>query len=193
MKRTVICCLLAAILHSCHPVSPLVRLEGDQAQIRMRDGREIKAELITVREGNLYIKNTAQKGSAMPGGLVYKIPAPALQQVKILKYANTRWIGAWVATQLVPTFLLALSAYRAETGNAGPIFFIFMIPTTASGTVLALTTPRSPTFSSDSLQTDLSCLKKYTRYPQNLSDRQFDTFLKSGHQTVVETLAVPEE
>ncbi len=180
----IIVCLLLSCSHGLMNMS----FEGDTAEIELSTGSKINAELLMVSDLGLYVRpvRAVSKASSVHSGKIYRIPYADIRKISIEGYVNHGWQPAVIIFQFIPAILFTIAAASADAElTAGGFLILYGIPV-FTYVLFAGSEPDPPGFAGQITEDQLAELRKYTRYPDGLSDAQFSLLLKKyGQDTVI--------
>jgi hypothetical protein len=167
---------------SCIPQIRNLKPTGDTAEIKTKSNRIYTGELLTVTEDSVlaFIKS----GQKDISGVVYNFPKDNIQYIKIEDYINYKWQGAILGFEVVPILLLFVAATAAEVDSPGGLAILF-VPVLLNYIGFAASTPDPPGVVDPFQSEQLVALRKYSRFPQGLNDRQLKSILSTINQAKI--------
>lgn len=166
--------LVSFLIFACYPqkrpadISPA----GDVADIKMKDNRVFRAELITVLDSNLYVAELITVPDSnlyvMERNRIFAIRLADIARIEIPGYSvdEGQKIGAALPSLLMQSFILLVASDIGEQTwvyIAGGSMVLTVVLYATSGTEGSFSTPL--------LKEDVEQLRLYCRYPQVLDDR----------------------
>lgn len=134
---------------------------GNSIDITMKDNMGYTdLELLFIFEDTLYTLNSDSK--------VFPIPISQIDLMSVSGYSDRSWIFAVIGLQVIPAFLMGAAASSVNTDGAWNITGIMLIPAALEFVLFEVSTPGAPTFKNP-LENNIPALKKYARYPIELS------------------------
>jgi hypothetical protein len=167
-SRIIFVSLLAFCCLSCTVTLNRQRPLGERVRISMRDGVPdyAEAELLAINDSVIYCED--QFGIACE-------PWNRVQSMRVLAYSShnsLRWV-AWM-----PTLALGIGWFASTRGGES---IDALLLTSVSGLIMYTTTPRSG-FRSPPSAKSLEFFRAFARYPQGLTDSQWQELLHSRGQ-----------
>ncbi|HMS64665.1 MAG TPA: hypothetical protein PKD83_05355 [Ignavibacteria bacterium] len=166
--KTLICITLLVLIFgmsSCTSSDYVPGPNGDYAEITLKGNRELHAELLFVTDTMIFVDS---KNSIV--GLKTK----NLDEIKFEKYKDDSWLIGVALLDVLPALIIAISA--VTDNDLSPAVYA-MIPAAITSTLYILSSPKS-TFDNLNKKSDIFELKKFSRYPGGITDRQFKALLK---------------
>lgn len=159
--------VLICLLSSCVPSEYLVSENGDNAEIILLKNRKIKGELLAVNDSMIFV---------LADNNILAIKNIELRQIDFDKYSDNSWIIGVAVLQVLPS--VVISALASKYGHVfGTFFAVTMIPAVISASLFALSSPKT-TFDDLTKVTEIYDLKKFSRYPGGITERQMKELLK---------------
>ncbi len=167
-RLSVTLCLLFAAA-ACAPMHTL-HYTGDEATVDYA-GNAIHCELVAVTDSLIFIvplSKTVRSG-------LYGLHVGAIGEIEVHEYSNPMWIGFYVFEMVIPTVVIAPEVIPEV--RYGMIAF-----TAATGALLILGTSGNPEIEAPLNADRLTELRKYARYPYEISREQLTLLLRSYGQ-----------
>lgn len=154
-------------LCSCTPSGYLASEYGDEAGITMKMNRELKAELLAVTDTMIYV---------LKDKTIIAISNKNLKEINFKKYEDDySWVMGVVLYEVLPSVLLTSLASGMDS-QAGTTFAISIIPAVVTTTLFLFTSAKSSFYNFKDVS-DVFELKKFSRYPGGITERQMQSLL----------------
>ncbi len=170
MNRCIWAAFALSLGCACVTTNQAIRPGGDEATIAFNDGTRCPAELLALTQTDLYFLRNQQ---------VWRSPLADLSRVHVNGYGVRP--AKNVALGLFGAANLALSAYSFLTSGCWP-FGAITIPFYVGSVFLSRATDPPVDFGAPMGDRAKSQLALYCRYPQGLSDAQWQQLLSFYHQ-----------
>ena len=163
---------------ACTPETRNLVPTGDTAEIKTKSNKLYTGELLMVDEDAIFMSIKSGQKDISAG--IYHFPKDKIQYIKIEDYINYKWQGAILGFEVLPIVFLFIAASAADAEPAG--LAILFIPALINYAIFAASTPAPPGVE-DPFQTEqLVELKKYSRFPQGLNNKQLKSLLSIHNQ-----------
>ncbi len=177
----VLCLLLAAA--GCAPMHTL-HYTGDEVTVRYA-GNAIECELLAVTDSLVYVVPAAKSGRSG----VYGLRVDAIGNIDVHGYSNSLWLGAYLYGMVLPTAIIAPGAMNPDL--IPEVRYSLMAYTAATGALLILGTSGNPKIEAPLNAQRLSDLRRYARYPYEISAEQLTLLLRSYRQETPLAYPIP--
>lgn len=181
--------LYLVILGGCTGEMFVLKPDGDRADFTLADSTRFTAELITIDKELLYVRlESGWDALQVPQKeKIVGFPTRSVKEVHVQGYSNRNWVTPWIALEVVPTIVLSITAgVYYDIGYALEGLFILGAVTGLNGLLLSQGTPPPPRYNNLQMQSNVSELKKYARFPQGLTPEQMDrlaaTYGQNGYR-----------
>jgi hypothetical protein len=157
---------------------------GNSIDITMKDRTNYAdLELLFIYEDTLYTLYADSK--------VFPIPVAQIEEISVSGYSDRNWIFAVVGLQVVPPLLMGITASSQGFGGAWGLTGVMLIPAAIEFALFESSTPDVPVFKNP-LENNAPALKKYARYPIELSRENINTIEKFYGLTKVRNITKQE-
>jgi hypothetical protein len=167
---------------ACGPSQYVLTPKGDTANIQTKTGLRFTGELLCIQDSSVYLIR------GEPESKVIRLPILDVRHIEIEGYANRRWVPSVIFFQAIPTILITVVASNVDVDLTEPVLLIFGVPTLITYVAFEASTPAKPQSDNPKSIEDIQGLRKYTRFPQGLTDTQFQMILQRHNQTSTEVL-----
>ncbi len=171
--------IIIIIQVACIPETRNLVPAGDRAEIKTKSDMLYRGEFLMVDEDAVVMRmDSGQTGISDD---IYSFPIDKIQYIKIDNYTNYKWQGAILGFEVVPILLLFLTATVSGVGEPNHIA-ILLLPLLVNYGIFAASTPAPPGVEDPFPAEQLLELKKYSRFPQGLTEEQLQSLLSIQKQ-----------
>ncbi len=163
---------------ACIPETRNLVPTGDIAEIKTKGNKLYTGELLMVDEEAIIMQIKSGQKNRTEG--IYKFPRDEIQYIKIEDYVNNKWQGAILGFEVLPIVLLFVAASAADAEPGG--LAILFVPVLINYAIFAASTPSPPGVEDPFPTEQLVDLRKYSRFPQGLNEKQLKSFLSIHNQ-----------
>jgi hypothetical protein len=177
--------ILSLLLNSCSAPAFILKHTGDNVIIKMKNQSIYKGEFLFLKSDNFYLIPDEVHSNNPYAPKRYSVSAINLRQIEsivIEGYSDRRWGVPLLVFQATPALILAMVASSVNSDNFAPVLGIGSIPVLLTWLLFEGSTPVSPSFNNFGEPENLEELKKYSRFPQGLTDSQIKDLLKFHDQ-----------
>jgi len=156
---------------------------GDKATMRVNSNIR-SFELLAIDQTGLLVispDDHYERTTSSPAK-IYRIPKEQISDIKIEGYSNKNWILPVIIFQVIPAILLIIAASSAGAEMSAAGYAILLGPPALTLILFSSSTPADPAYHNPLDAQKLKDLKKYTRYPQGLSEKQLSFLLRAHDQ-----------
>lgn len=165
---------LSCLLSSCAPSGYIPSSKGDYTEITLLKDKVAFGELLAVTDTMIFIEKDRN---------IIAIRNRNLKQLYFDKYHDNSWILSVALMEVLPAlvFSITASSYNAADGDFLPVFLASLIPAAISTPLFLLSAPKT-TFDDLSNESEIYELKKFSRYPGGITERQLKDLLNYNGQ-----------
>ena len=171
---------LIIILTCCSASKYTVSEKGDVAKIKLKDGRQLDAELIAIEDSTI-ILSLVSSNSSNPS-LLISISTNKLKSITIDGYDGDGWISGVLIFQALPVVLLGIAASQVKGTDVTLVTLISAIPAAITAMLFAASDRTNPHWNDTMSLSELNKLKIYSRHPGKFTFDKQQIILKDYGQ-----------
>lgn len=185
MKKIIlILCYLTfiIIISSCSSGNYVVSANGDKAEVKLKDGKGFVSEILAIQDTAIIFATTPNNTLDIPR--LFFEPINEIKSIDIRGYDGSGWGSSVLLFQVLPAVLLTVTAASVSSENV-TMGLIFAIPAAITAVLFATSEGETPQWNDETPISEIENLKKYSRYPEGISQDELSKLLKSYNQTVI--------
>lgn len=162
---------MLCIVSSCASSGYIPSPYGDNAELILNGNKVLNAELLSVTDTMIFVVNSNN---------IIGIRNKNLKSVYFKKYKDDSWIIGVGLMEVLPAIAISLVA-SAMDADFGSVFAITIIPAAISTSLFLVSTPKT-TYDDFKDVKDVFSLKKFSRYPGGITEKQMKDLLTFYNQ-----------
>jgi hypothetical protein len=174
MKNYYIFSIVFTLVFSCNFISCsgtpdfIDKPVGNKIDLKMANNSEYPdLEFLFVFEDTLYTLYNSSK--------VFPIPIKSVSQITVNGYSDRNWIMPVLGLQVIPSIAIGIASNTVKGSGVGFILTgLLLIPAAIEVILFETSTPEAPEYK-DLTEKNISKIKKYARYPIDLSREQINS------------------
>ena len=182
--------LLICSIHfiSCYPNNRDFRPNGDVVEINTVNDNTYTGELLTVDDGSMLLLIESGEISSRKEKYqvpkIYRFPKDKIQYLEVENYINKGWQGSILTYEVLPVVLLIIAA-SAANADSPEVVAVLLLPALINYGIFAAATEDPPGVVAPFETDKFIALRKYSRFPQGLTDRQLNALLSIHNQNTI--------
>jgi hypothetical protein len=158
--KIIIVCIVAIFCSGCYSINNILNENGNNARISLSDKKIVEGEIIMVDSVNVYLKTPA----------ITLIPFSSIDKLEVIAKKG-KWSTPLILFQVIPSVLLTLAERSVSEGST--VLIPLLLITSTTYILFAASDSDDITFQGQDLFSNYSELKKYSKYPNGLSEYHF--------------------
>ncbi|MBK8945994.1 MAG: hypothetical protein IPM32_12090 [Ignavibacteriae bacterium] len=166
-------------LASCISTKYNISEYGNDAKINLKNGNIIDCEIVYISDSTITFamhENSFQNKQLYIAKKYYSININTINSITIEGLSGEGWEFGVIATQIVPPILLFTAAATQGVDNSA-LTFITAIPGILTALLFMESELEKPVWNQSMEISKLSEIKKYSRYPMNLSEVELNNLI----------------
>ena len=175
-----ICCIpLILVIIACSSEKYVVSVNGDKAEVKLINGKNFVGELVCIRDTAIIFATKPVNPLDFPQ-LFYE-PIDKIKSITIQGYDGSGWLTSVILFQTIPAGLLTVAATSVDSDNA--IVGLTLIIPAITAILFATSEGVTPQWGDELPISEMENLKKFSRYPEGMSQDVLSMILKQYNQT----------
>jgi hypothetical protein len=158
--------------------------KGNSAELNLRGGSNINAELVIINDSSVIISDAT--GEIYDNQTYYYILRENLYSLTVEGFSNSGWIAPVLLLQALPALLISITA-STYTQRGGPnslgVFSLLAIPAAVSIIIFSSSDTEDPHWDRTMGDDILEEFKIYTRYPKGLKNTDIE-LITAGNKII---------
>ena len=183
--------IIIIMLSSCSAPKFALKHTGDIAVVNLKSKSTFSGEFLFVKDNHIYLLLDESQSSNPSTVKKYSVSSTQINQIESMTingYSDRSWGTSILIFQVVPAFVLALVGASVDGDNFAPVLGVGLVPVLLSWLLFEGSTPSSPSFENFIEQDNIEELKKYSRFPQGLTNNQLEELLKMHNQVEIKEI-----
>jgi len=173
--------VLLVVLCSCSSGKFVVSANGDKAEVKLIHGKEFVSEIVSIQDTLIIFATTPVNPLDFPN--LFFEPIEEIKSITIQGYDGSGWGAPVLLFQVLPAALIAGAAASYGSGGALAIGLVCAIPAAITALLLSGSAGETPQWNDEITVSEIENLKKYSRYPEGMSQEELSKLLKKYNQT----------
>jgi hypothetical protein len=188
MKKVVILIIsfaLIVVLCNCSSGKYVVSTNGDKAEVKLNNGKEFVSELVSIQDTAIIFATIPVNPLDFPN--LFFEPIEEIQSITIQGYDGSGWGGSVLLFQVLPAALIAGAAVSYSEGSGAlAVGLVCAIPAAITALLFSGSAGETPQWNNKMSVSEIENLKKYSRYPEGMSQEELSKLLIRYNLTALE-------